>query len=324
MVLGWRRGRCFWLALASYDTAVARCPPVTPAQEDQTFVLPFRLNLRRFAHARAAVFAFAVACPDGGHAQTQAKLEARYTASLAGIPVGRGAWVLDIRDDQYSAAASGATTGLLRVFASGQGRSMAQGNVAQGEPIPRRYGATIIADKKTDEVEMSIEGGTVKDYKVNPPPTPHPERVPVTEAHRHAVTDPMTASLVRVSGNGDPLKPEACQRSAPIFDGRMRYDLKMAFKRMETVKAEKGYQGPVVVCSIYFSPLAGYIPSRKVIQYLTDLRDMEVWLAPIAGTRVLVPFRISIPTPLGLGVLEATQFVSTVTPRPTPTSAKIQ
>ena len=26
---------------------------------------------------------------------------------------------------------------------------------------------------------------------------------------------------------------------------------------------------------------------------------MEVWLAPIAGTRVLVPFRMSIPTPLG-------------------------
>ena len=39
---------------------------------------------------------------------------------------------------------------------------------------------------------------------------------------------------------------------------------------------------------------------------------MEVWLAPIAGTRVLVPYRISIPTPLGLGVLQATQFVSVV------------
>jgi len=33
------------------------------------------------------------------------------------------------------------------------------------------------------------------------------------------------------------------------------------------------------------------------------LRDAEVWLAPISGTRVLVPFRVSIPTPLGLGVL---------------------
>ena len=42
---------------------------------------------------------------------------------------------------------------------------------------------------------------------------------------------------------------------------------------------------------------------------------MEVWLAPIAGTRVLVPFRVSIPTPIGLGVLQATQFVSVPQPR---------
>ena len=40
------------------------------------------------------------------------------------------------------------------------------------------------------------------------------------------------------------------------------------------------------------------------------MRDIEVWLAPIAGTRVLVPFRAQGPTPIGPAVLEATQFVS--------------
>ena len=43
---------------------------------------------------------------------------------------------------------------------------------------------------------------------------------------------------------------------------------------------------------------------------------MEVWLAPIAGTRVLVPFRVAMPTPIGLGVLQATQFVSAALPTP--------
>ncbi len=284
-------------------------------------MLTFRLALRRLA-AAAAVLAFAVACPAGGHAQ-QAKLEARYVASLAGIPVGRGAWVLDIRDNQYSADASGATTGLLRVFASGKGRSMTQGDVANGQLLPRRYGTTIVADKKTEEVAIALDGGTVTEFTVNPPPNPDPNRVPLTEAHRRAVTDPITASLIRVSGNGDPLSADACTRSTPIFDGRLRYDLKLAFKRMETVKAEKGYQGRVVVCAIYFSPVAGYIPGRKVIEYLTGQRDMEVWLAPVTGTRVLVPYKVSIPTPLGLAVLEATQFVSSPVPGPTSASAKI-
>ena len=53
--------------------------------------------------------------------------------------------------------------------------------------------------------------------------------------------------------------------------------------------------------------------------FRSKLREMEVWLAPIAGTRVLVPFRAQAPTPIGLGVLEATQFVSV--PQPSRASA---
>ena len=94
----------------------------------------------------------------------------------------------------------------------------------------------------------------------------------------------------------------------------MRYDLKLEFKRMETVKAEKGYQGPVVVCAIYFTPVAGYIPDRPVIKYLAAARNMEIAFAPVAGTRILVPFRMVIPTPLGIAMLEATQFITTPTP----------
>jgi hypothetical protein len=94
----------------------------------------------------------------------------------------------------------------------------------------------------------------------------------------------------------------------------MRYELRLDFKRMETVRAEKGYQGPVVVCAIYFLPVAGYIPDRPVIKYLTAARNMEIAFAPVLGTRILVPFRMVIPTPLGVAMLEATQFITTATP----------
>ncbi len=275
-------------------------------------MLPFRLDLRCAVHAAAAaVFAIAMIGAAGGAARAQGRLDARYTASLGGISIGKGAWSLDITEDQYTAAASGETSGLLRVFASGMGTSAARGTIAGGQPVPATYAATINANKKIDEVRMTLNGGAVKDYVVMPPSPPDPDRVPLTEAHRRGVIDPMTASLIRVPGTGDPVGPEACQRATSIFDGRMRYDLQLAFKRMDKVKAAKGYQGPVVVCSIYFTPLAGYIPDRAAIKYLVALRDMELWLAPIAGTRVVVPFRVSIPTPVGPAVLEATQFVST-------------
>ena len=55
----------------------------------------------------------------------------------------------------------------------------------------------------------------------------------------------------------------------------------------------------MAVCAVYFSPVGGYIPSAATIKYLSELRDMEIWLAPIAGTRVLVPIRAQGPTPIG-------------------------
>ena len=94
----------------------------------------------------------------------------------------------------------------------------------------------------------------------------------------------------------------------------MRYDLKLDYKRIETVKADKGYQGPALVCAIYFAPISGYIADRAAIKYLIEQRKMEVWLVPLAGTRVLVPFKVKIPTPLGNAVLEATQFTVTAMP----------
>ena len=90
----------------------------------------------------------------------------------------------------------------------------------------------------------------------------------------------------------------------------MRYNLDLD-RRIDTVKIDGGYEGPVVVCAVTFSPIAGYDPERFGIKYLSEQRGIEISLAPIAGTRVVVPFRISVPTPLGTGVLQATRFVAT-------------
>jgi hypothetical protein len=117
-----------------------------------------------------------------------------------------------------------------------------------------------------------------------------------------------------VPGSGDPLTPDACRTGAAVFDGRMRYDLTLDFKRMETVRADKGYYGQVVVCAIYFKPIAGYIPDRPVIKYLQSARNIEIAFAPIAGTRFLVPFRMVIPTPVGTAMLEARQFITQANP----------
>ena len=260
-----------------------------------------------------AALAF-VAVSGATPAFAQGKLEAQYEATLAGIPVGRGAWNIEISEDQFSASAVGGTAGLLKAFASGSGAGASQGRVVNGALVSTNYSASTTTSKKTEAIHMVLNNGTIKEFAIEPEPPVDPNRIPVTEAHKRGVFDPMTGSMLRVPGTADPLSPEACRASAAVFDGRMRYDLKLDFKRMETVKAEKGYHGPVVVCAIYFLPVAGYIPDRPVIKYLTAARNMEIAFAPVAGTRILVPFRMEIPTPLGMAMLEATQFITTATP----------
>ena len=243
-------------------------------------------------------------------AHAQARLDAQYEATLAGIPIGRGSWTIDIGDDQYSASAFGGTSGLLKAIANSSGTGAAQGRVVNGALVATHYSASTTTSKRTEAIHITLLNGNVKEYGIDPTPPVDPDRVPVTDAHRKAVFDPMTASLLRVPGNGDPLTPDACRAGAAVFDGRMRYDLQLDFKRIEMVKAEKGYYGQAVVCDIYFHAVAGYIPDRPVIKYLSAARNIEIAFAPIAGTRFLVPFRMVVPTPLGTAMLEATRFIT--------------
>jgi hypothetical protein len=265
----------------------------------------------------AAVLLFGALAP----ASAQGRLEARYEVTLAGIPVGKGGWTIEIADDQFSASASGGSTGLLKAFSGGSGTGASQGRVVAGALVSTNYSATTVTSKKSEAIRMVLSNGNIKEYAIDPEPPVDPDRLPVTEAHRRGVYDPMTGSMLRVPGTADPLTPEACRVGAGIFDGRMRYDVKLDFKRMETVKAERGYHGPVVVCAVYFTPIAGYIPDRPVIKYLAAQRNIEVAFAPVLGTRILVPFWMKIPTPLGQAVLEATQFITQATP---PRVAKTQ
>ena len=132
--------------------------------EGWKLVLALRQS-KRWMLLAAGVIACAV--PTAGRAQ--GKLEAQYTATLAGIPIGKGNWRIDIGDTQYKAAASGSTTGLIRVFLGGQGSSTAHGTLQAGRPILSIYASTIKTKQKDDEVRLKIDNGDLMESKVEPP-----------------------------------------------------------------------------------------------------------------------------------------------------------
>jgi hypothetical protein len=260
-----------------------------------------------------------VAAPE--RAAAQGRVDANYEATLSGIAVGKGTWTIEIGDDVFSASAQGGSAGLLKAFSGGSGSGASQGRVVNGALVSSAYVATTTTQKKSETIRLNLANGGVKDFSIDPVPPVDPDRIVVTDAQRKNVLDPMTGSMIRVPGTGEVLTPDACRNGTGVFDGRLRYDLKLDYKRMETVKAEHGYHGPAVVCAIYFTPVAGYIPDRPVIKYLATQRNIEIAFVPIAGTRILVPFRMTIPTPIGPAMLEATSFVTTAAP---PRVAKTQ
>lgn len=294
-------------------------------QEDVRPVLVFRQSTRwRGPVVLAALCAALGSWAAAGPAAAQSRLDARYTASLAGLPIGEGSWAITIADETYSAVANGTTTGLMKAFTGGHGQTVTNGTLQAGKPALSSYSANIYSYKKVDDIGFKVETGAVKDLRLDPPAETDDDRVPVTDDTKRGVLDPMTATLIRMPATGDLMATEACQRTLPVFDGRLRYDLNLAFKRMDQVKSDKGYSGPVVVCAVSFSPVAGYIPTRAAIKYLKEQKNMEMWLAPIAGTRVLVPYRVEGPTPVGRAVLEASEFVVTALPSREPIKASIK
>ena len=64
----------------------------------------------------------------------------------------------------------------------------------------------------------------------------------------------------------------------------------------------------MLVCAARYNPIAGHRTGRKSTQFMADNKDMEVWLAPVEGPRVLLPLRISIRTMIGTTLIDAVKL----------------
>ncbi len=153
------------------------------------------MHILRHCLTRRVAFAASLFAGLGlaGAAPAQTKLEARYIAALAGIPLGSGSLVIEVSGEQYTAVANGRTSGLVKLISDGTGSGGARGMLRGSALVPMSYASNSTSDKKADEVRMTLRNGAVKEVYAEPPLEKSPDRVPVTEAHRNGVIDPMTA-----------------------------------------------------------------------------------------------------------------------------------
>jgi len=92
-----------------------------------------------------------------------------------------------------------------------------------------------------------------------------------------------------------------------VFDGAARFDIVLSYAGSQSVQTPV-YSGPVLVCNARYLPIAGHQAEAPETRFMQHNRDMSVWLAPVPGTRVLTPLRISVSTMFGATVVEASRW----------------
>jgi hypothetical protein len=173
--------------------------------------------------------------------------------------------------------------------------------------VPSTHGLDFSGQKNSFSLRMGLVGGSVTQVKIDPPLIPRDDRVPVEEAHRRGVIDPVGATIFLQSQRSATPDPAVCNRIVPVFDGVGRFEISLTYKETKPLKLV-GFNGPVLVCSVRYTPVSGHRLNRPAVEFMRENKDIEVWLALVPGTRALVPLRIFVKTMIGGLEIEATRF----------------
>lgn len=252
---------------------------------------------------------FAIAAPPAIAAEQT--VAAAFDVRLGPLQIGRGTFEARIGQGTYAVGVSARVTGVARLIAGGEGSASAQGAFARDRLVPELYEINNTAGEVNNSIRLLQRGNAVAIERVEPPPIPLPDRIPVHEHHRRGVVDPLSAFVFPVEGSGELTASANCNRTLRVFDGRARYDIALSYVRTEQLRV-RDFEGPALVCRARYTPVAGHRRPARGEAPTESYSDMEAWLLPVQGTRALVLYRMQIGTPAGRMVIQATRV--TITP----------
>lgn len=235
---------------------------------------------------------------------TPSKIVAVYRVDLGSFNLGDFRLTTTFRDGGYEMRGEGRFSVLQGLIYSWRGVTAGKGRVTSSGPEPAMYAFSYSDSAKTGErLRLTFTEGDVTGVSIVPNKRPLPRTIPVTKEQLEDVLDPMSGVFLSAKSDNPNGDLNACNHTLPVFDGRQRFDLVVTPKRIVTVKRTSpgGYGGPAVVCKVKFIPIAGYHPDNPAVRQMAQSNEIEVWLMPVKGTQMYVPYRIVLPTPAGYG-----------------------
>jgi len=237
----------------------------------------------------------------GEPAAPASRLEVTMTLYAGGITMGKMDLDASLRGGDYRAVSNLKTEGVVNAFWKSEIQATVSGKIGARSLAPGLYDSfyTGAAGKK-QEVSLTYETG-------NPPrlfadPVYSTTGYEVKSDDTRNTLDPLSALTFIASGVGAS-GADPCALTAPVFDGRRRYNIEMTRVRDVDIRLDNGaYAGKGVQCDLRYRQIAGFRP--RVLKSDENFPVLHAWVvrfpSAVSGRDYTVPVRVWAETRYGV------------------------
>ena len=228
------------------------------------------------------------------------KFQMALTIYAGGITLGKMDIDATVRGTDYHAVSNLETSGVVNAFWQAEIQATSSGKVGANMLSPQLYDSfDINRTGKKQEVSLTYDSTNPPRLYADPPYSTTGYEVKPED--QKATLDPLSAVMFIVSGAGTAGTP--CTVTAPVFDGRRRYNIEMTKVKDVDIKLDNGlYAGKASLCQIKYHQLSGFKP--RVIKANETFPTINAWVVPYhsttRGSDYMVPLRVWADTPYGL------------------------
>ena len=263
------------------------------------------MKTRHFSLGLASLLALAgPAHAAGGTATEQAgpasQFQMAMTIYAGGITLGKMDIDATVRGNDYHAVSNLETSGVVNAFWQAEIQATSSGKLGGKNLSPVLYDSfDINRTGKKQEVSLTYDSASPPRLYADPPYSTTGYEVKPED--QKATLDPLSAVMFIVSGAGASGTP--CTLTAPVFDGRRRYNIEMSKVKDVDIKMDNGlYAGHAALCQIKYHQLAGFKP--RVLKANESFPTINAWVVTYPsltkGSDYVVPLRVWADTPYGM------------------------
>ena len=234
------------------------------------------------------------------------RLQAALSLYVWGFTVGKMDLDASLRGPDYRAVSHFKTYGLASILWPSEITATSSGQAGSKGLTPALYDSFDIGrGGKRQQVSLRYEGDAAPRLIADPPYSTTGYEVKADDIR--STLDPLSAVMLIASGiAAQPGNP--CGFTAPVFDGRRRYDVALTKTGDVDVRLDNGaYHGKAVACDVRYRQLAGFRPS--VLKSNDSFPVIHAWIArfpnPATGGEYAIPVRVWADTRYGRLTVQA-------------------